>query len=101
MKTGIKFKEISAGSTHNIAIDIDGNVWTWGDNRCGQLGDGTNVSKNIPIKIETKVKLKQALAKGNFNIAMDYNGTIWSWGANYNGQLGDGTTTDRLVPTEM
>ena len=29
--------DISAGTTHNLALDSDGNVWAWGDNSAGQL----------------------------------------------------------------
>jgi hypothetical protein len=29
---------IAAGAAHTAAITASGDVWTWGDNSCGQLG---------------------------------------------------------------
>jgi alpha-tubulin suppressor-like RCC1 family protein len=29
---------VSAGDCHSMALDKNGNVWTWGDNEYGQLG---------------------------------------------------------------
>ena len=43
---------VSAGSLHSLAIDGEGNLWSWGSNRYGQLGNGTTTGSNIPIKIE-------------------------------------------------
>lgn len=34
---------------HSVALKQDGTVWTWGSNVYGQLGDGTYVSKNVPV----------------------------------------------------
>ena len=33
--------QISAGASHSLAIDKDGNAWAWGDNQYGQLCTGT------------------------------------------------------------
>jgi alpha-tubulin suppressor-like RCC1 family protein len=45
------WKEISAGSGHSLAIRSDDTLWAWGDNRDGQLGDGTTISKSTPVQI--------------------------------------------------
>ena len=31
--------DISAGYTHSLALDVNQNVWAWGDNSYGQLGN--------------------------------------------------------------
>ena len=38
---GTLFKKVSLGDYHSAAIDINGDLWMWGDNRTGQIGDGT------------------------------------------------------------
>jgi len=42
---------ISAGEGHSMALDIYGNVWTWGDNSHGQLGNGTDDPCTTPVKV--------------------------------------------------
>jgi alpha-tubulin suppressor-like RCC1 family protein len=42
---------ITAGALHTVAIKTDGSLWAWGNNDFGQLGDGTNTSKNVPTLV--------------------------------------------------
>ena len=51
--TGIdSARALAAGDSHACAIVADGNVWCWGLNDRGQLGDGTRSSSNAPIMVE-------------------------------------------------
>ncbi|MFA5794636.1 MAG: hypothetical protein WC980_06170 [Candidatus Brocadiia bacterium] len=88
-------------SAHSFAIKTDGTLWAWGDNRSGQLGDGTTISKNIPTQIGTNTNWQTIALGFNYTIAIKTDGTLWSWGGNYYGQLGDGTTTDKNIPTQI
>ena len=51
---GKKIISISAGENHTVALDEEGKVYTWGDNYCGQLGDGTEDNSTEPICISNK-----------------------------------------------
>ncbi len=42
---------ISGGQYFSYAIDVTGNVFAWGDNTDGQLGDGTIVQRNTPVQL--------------------------------------------------
>jgi alpha-tubulin suppressor-like RCC1 family protein len=42
--------EITAGGAHDCARLEDRSVWCWGDNRAGQLGDGTVDSRTVPVQ---------------------------------------------------
>ncbi len=90
----------SMGSS-SFGIKSDGTLWAWGDNSLGQLGDGTQIMKLIPIQIGTSNNWIQVLAGNGHTIANKSDGTIWSWGDNSFGQLGDGTTIAKLVPTQI
>lgn len=84
---------ISAGSSHTLAVDIDGNVWAWGNNVFGELGDGTITEKKIPIrvKISSEAYLTgiTAVSAGFLHsLALDINGNVWAWGHNDWGQTG-------------
>ena len=88
-----------------MAIDNNGNLYTWGDNGSGELGDGSKVSKNTPVCITTQdgnalkdVKVTDVYYYGNTFFAKDNNGKIYSWGYNLYGQVGDGTSKDRSSP---
>ena len=37
---------------HSMALKSDGTVWTWGDNKYGQLGDGTTENKSTPVQVK-------------------------------------------------
>ena len=35
---GVKFRDVSCGESHTIALDVDGRLWGWGSNHYGKLG---------------------------------------------------------------
>jgi alpha-tubulin suppressor-like RCC1 family protein len=89
---------VAAGQTHVLALRKDGTVWAWGQNRSGQLGDGSGVDRDRPVKVMNMTGVVD-IAAGSFqSYALKNDGTIWAWGDNRNGQLGDGTQIDRRSP---
>lgn len=43
---------IAAGSSHMVAIGVDGSVWAWGGNGQGQLAQGyTSLRSNVPLSV--------------------------------------------------
>ena len=36
----VQFKYVSTAGSSSYALDASGNVWAWGSDKCGQLGDG-------------------------------------------------------------
>ena len=98
---GLKAIQVSAGSSHSLALDAQGNIWTWGSNNWNVLGqNAVNSSSSFPVLIcdpaqpNDKTKgLKATLVSTGYvnSSALDLNGNIWVWGANDFGQLGNGT----------
>jgi alpha-tubulin suppressor-like RCC1 family protein len=43
---------VSAGFHYTAALTSDATVWAWGENRAGELGDGTIVSKSAPVQVK-------------------------------------------------
>jgi alpha-tubulin suppressor-like RCC1 family protein len=41
---------IAAGHWHTLARDAEGTIWAWGNNAVGQLGDGTQETRNAPVQ---------------------------------------------------
>ena len=92
----------AAGSWHTGLL-LDGNVWMWGGNFSGQMGDGTTIQHIIPRQIPDLSGVT-AIAAGvdtSHTLAVKGDGTVWAWGDNSSGQLGDGTTTQRKTPTHV
>jgi len=47
-----KIIAVAAGRDHSLAIAEDGNVYAWGNNRSGQLGDNSNICRYTPVKVK-------------------------------------------------
>jgi alpha-tubulin suppressor-like RCC1 family protein len=79
-------------------------VFTWGNNDNGQLGNGTTTENDTPAPVAAlPAGTRQAvqLEEGFSVLALNADGTVSAWGSNDNGQLGDGTTTNRLSPVSV
>jgi alpha-tubulin suppressor-like RCC1 family protein len=80
-------------------------VWAWGDNECGELGDGTAVSKLSPELIGlvgvTQIVTGSTLFSELSSAAVRYDGTLWTWGCNSYGELGHGAVTGYVASPTM
>ena len=84
-----------------------GDVFTWGNNFYGQLGDGTNADKFSGVDVvidglgQPLTNVLSVAAGGGSTYVLKSDGTVWAWGSNQRGQLGDGTATDSLAPVQV
>lgn len=92
---------MSPTDTHMLILKEDGTVWAVGENTRGQLGDGTNISKTIPVQAIGLTKVIDIAVGADHSIALKSDGTVWAWGANYYGQVGDNTKTDKNTPQRV
>lgn len=88
----------------SMALDSNGNVWTWGSNEYGQLGHGASyVQSTTPDTVKdnqgNEIENITAISAGDAHAAAngDY---FWSWGRNNHGQLGVGNHTDTNYAVE-
>ena len=105
-----KVISIVAGYEHSLAIDKHGNLWAWGKNDSGQLGNGSRTYYSTPVLINTNGRMNNARiltvstcgsGYGSHNLAIDEHGYLWAWGNNFSGQIGDGTfgySANKTVP---
>jgi alpha-tubulin suppressor-like RCC1 family protein len=92
---------VSAGSTHSLAINSNGQLWTWGKNDSGQLANNTLVDKLIPIQIGTVTNWVSVSAGSSHSTAINSDGELWTWGYNGHGQLGNATKLDSQIPIKI
>jgi alpha-tubulin suppressor-like RCC1 family protein len=87
--------QVVGGETHYCARTRQGEVYCWGANARGQIGDGTTVDRNVPVKVERLPEATQLVAGAFFNCALVRDGRVLCWGDNAFGQLGDGDRNER------
>jgi alpha-tubulin suppressor-like RCC1 family protein len=80
-------KAIAAGAGHSVALGANGQVWVWGSNTFGQLGDGTRVSRLLPASISLS-SIRAIAAGRDHTVALKTDETLQAWGLNDSGQLG-------------
>src|SRR5207344_1027560 len=86
---------------HTVVLRADGTVWAWGENRNGELGDGTTIERHTPVQVLGLTGVASIATGVDHTLAIKTDGTVWAWGDNINGQLGDGTFTDRHAPVQV
>ncbi|WP_209985827.1 chromosome condensation regulator RCC1 [Paenibacillus rhizoplanae] len=78
---------VSGGSAHGIAAWSDGTVTGWGDNKFGQVGDGTSINQYIPRQVEGLSGIVQVAAAGRVSFALSRDGEVWGWGLDYSSYI--------------
>ena len=78
----------------------DGNVYAWGYNYYGQLGDGTSSNQSVSVRVRTPDRstypdlpadftYRQVSAGASHSLAVGSDGNAWAWGCNGSGDLGN------------
>jgi alpha-tubulin suppressor-like RCC1 family protein len=99
-----KVVAVSAGNNHSLILLESGEVYAFGNNSYGQLGDGTTTRKNTPVKVLApwgSTKVIDISSGRDHSLFLLENGDLYGVGRNFNGQLGDGTYTDRTSPVKL
>lgn len=76
-------KAISTGNTHSLALLEDGTVRAWGENRWGQLGDGTTMNRDRPRVVQGVRNAVAIAAAGEQSAAVLADGTAVEWGSTF------------------
>ncbi|MDT7506833.1 InlB B-repeat-containing protein [Bifidobacterium sp. H6bp22N] len=111
---GLHAVQVSVNWSFIMALDADGNVYTWGFNNYGQLGNGTATGDDsdtyaadparVPDPEDTSKAFKatQISAGGSHALAIGQDGTLWAWGYDADAQLGDGgKNKNRSTPMQV
>ncbi|UJF31315.1 RCC1 domain-containing protein [Paenibacillus hexagrammi] len=110
---------IGTGPNFMFAVDTDGQLWSWGSNSYGQLGDGTNNNQPSPVESSIVKSLEATVKKpgegnkliknpkavslaagGSDTFAIRPNG-VFGWGVNTYGQLGIGSNLSAQSPKQL
>jgi alpha-tubulin suppressor-like RCC1 family protein len=89
---GFSFTVISVGGQHACGLRADGELNCWGDNRSGQLGDFTLVSRDTPAPVASTQRFTALAAGTTHTCAIAQDGQAYCWGSALDGRLGYGGT---------
>lgn len=101
--TGGTWTELATGVEFNCALDSAGDVYCWGYDGDGQLGDGTPGDESLePTAVFDVAATYTSVEAGGYHACATTSGsTIFCWGWNGWGHLGTGDTSNRSTPTEI
>ncbi|MDH5682387.1 MAG: hypothetical protein OEZ36_12430, partial [Spirochaetota bacterium] len=103
-------KSVHLTYTGAHALTESGEIWGWGYNGHGQVGDGSVTQRNVPTPVNWGSNAKPNIIKivsthgsnGEGSISwygLDDSGNVWSWGYNGFGQLAIGNSTNQTAPS--
>jgi len=109
---GYRFQSISAGGgfagttgyipmSHTCGVAVSQEIFCWGSNAAGQLGNGSQTNSQSPVKISSALKFKSVTTGALHTCAVSVDGAAYCWGDNSAGQLGNGTTVNSSVPVPV
>ena len=92
--------DISCGSSHSLAIDNNGLIYSWGNGQGGRLGHNQEVGENAPRQIKDLASkhVKYIEAGDASSACITHDLMVYMWGSGLNGRLGNGTNSFQLQP---
>ncbi|MEK7992582.1 MAG: hypothetical protein AAB403_02150, partial [Planctomycetota bacterium] len=94
-------RPVAGGELHSVVVKNDGDVWGWGNDLYGQLGDDTQTSRYAAVPRAQSVGIVHVVtvaAGSSHTLAITREGEAWAWGDNSMGQLGLGNRAPQLRP---
>ncbi|CAD8173509.1 unnamed protein product [Paramecium pentaurelia] len=94
----IKIAKLALGTFHVLAIDTQGNLYSWGRGLQGQLGHGNSNDCSKPNQINSLQSIRDVACGEAHSIALQTNGQIYVFGSGQFGQLGLGDYKQQDTP---
>ena len=103
---GVTWASVDTGGAHTCATTTDGDIYCWGVDDEGRLGNGnTAVDDFFPsptlVDRPAGVSWASVTAAGSHTCALTTNGEAYCFGENDRGQLGVGDENPRNTPTPV
>jgi len=87
---------------HILARKPTGEVWAWGLNSSGALGDNSISNRSSPVSVVGSHSFDTIWSGLNYSLALKApTGEVWAWGLGTTGELGDNTATSKSSPVSV
>ena len=101
----LRFVKVVSGGKHTLALTDEGEIYAWGANHFGAIGNGTSSTTGqdtpVPVTAPLDVRFTDIAAGAGTSFAIGDDGKTYSWGQNGYYQLGDGTAVESWEPTPV
>ncbi|BEV68308.1 hypothetical protein Bb109J_c1728 [Bdellovibrio bacteriovorus] len=99
-----KFIHLASGGSHVCAVAVEGQMYCWGANAHGQLGDGTKTDRSTPVLVANGAlpvneKFQAVTASHEGSCGTSAQGQIYCFGENWHFLSGNGSSAEILTPT--
>jgi alpha-tubulin suppressor-like RCC1 family protein len=112
---GPVFQHLAVGSSHACGLVAGGDVWCWGKNFSGQLGNGERErdtepafafedDESVPVQVLGGIAFDTIVAQHQATCGLDQARTAYCWGSNFTWDLGIGSSDTgdaRAEPTPV
>ena len=101
---GLNFTMVQPAQNQVVGgLTTAGQLYMWGNNANGNLGDGTSVSRSSPVLVVGGLLFNSFITysnsgSGNVTLGITPSGTLYSWGSSASGALGNGTSSSVSSP---
>jgi len=100
----IRFNELALGERHACGLARGGELYCWGDNAFGQLGNGASADQRglmVPTEVQTTLRFSSVAVGQSHSCAVAQEGGVYCWGDNSRRQLGSLADARVMLPTRL
>ena len=91
---------MATGFGHAMMLTQGGEVYAWGRNSQGQVGNGGTKKTQTPSRVPVE-NIVQIACGGKFSLALDRDVVLWGWGDNEFHELLPDTTKNQTTPVRI
>jgi myosin-5 len=100
-----EFSQVTCGHDFAIALTINGLLYSSGDNKNGQLGQGDTMGRDAFTRIDSLKEYGEKITEVSCGhqhvICKSATGKVFTWGLGASGQLGLGTRKSAMLPMHV
>lgn len=90
--------KIVASVNHTCSLNRSGEIYCWGANHYGELGNNSTKNSQYPTRVTGLDSIKDISIGNNHSCALKIDGTVYCWGKNSQGQIGNGSASNKPNP---